>query len=62
MEMHQSPIDMYEYKTKQEDETNPCSSNIDMLEQTDEVKNHHLKETKFFRTFSLFFFLENNKF
>ncbi len=40
MEMHQSPLDMFEYKTKQEDGTNnTCSSNIEILKQTDEVND-----------------------
>jgi len=39
MEMHQSPLDMFEYKTKQEDGTNTCSSNIEILQQTDEVND-----------------------
>jgi len=47
MEIHQSPLDMFEYKTKQEDGTNTCSSNIDILEQANEV-NDFFKEKKFF--------------
>lgn len=44
MEMHQSPLDMFEYKTKQDDATNTCSSNIDMLEQTNEVNDFFSEE------------------
>jgi hypothetical protein len=29
METHQSPLDMLEYKIKQEDMTKTCSSNVD---------------------------------
>jgi hypothetical protein len=51
MEMHQSPLDMFEYKTKQEDATN--------TEQTNEVNDWYF----FSLEFNLFlFFLASIKY